>query len=71
MKNKILKGSDMVAGDNIIMPIDMVRVAVIRSMTRKGSIIRKPISKPRRNSEIIKAGIKARRGVASVGAFAL
>ena len=55
----------MVYGDSIIMPIDMVSVAVMRSMTRNGSMIRKPISNPRRNSEIMKAGIRVRSGVAS------
>ncbi len=61
----------MVDGESIIIPIDIVRVAVMRSMTRKGSMIRKPISKPLRNSDIMKAGIKVRSGVASGGALLL
>ncbi|MNT74671.1 hypothetical protein D3C72_2135100 [compost metagenome] len=43
----------------------MVMVATIRSITRNGSMIRKPISKPRRISEIMKAGTTARRSTLS------
>src|SRR5690606_26571683 len=60
-KNNILNGSDTTTGGSIIMPIDMVMVATIRSMTRKGSTIRKPISKPRLISEIMKAGTRMRK----------
>jgi predicted O-linked N-acetylglucosamine transferase (SPINDLY family) len=60
-KNRILNGSEIDVGGSIIMPIAMVMVATIRSMTRKGSTIRKPISKPRRISEIMKAGTRMRR----------
>ena len=45
-KNSILNGSEMTVGGSIIMPIDMVSVATIMSMTRNGRTIRKPISKP-------------------------
>lgn len=61
MKNNILIGNDMTDGGNIIIPIDMVRVETIMSMTRKGRAIRKPISKPLRSSEIIKAGTRILR----------
>ena len=47
-KNSILIGSEITEGGSIIMPIDMVSVATIMSMTRNGSAMRKPISKPRR-----------------------
>ena len=43
------------------MPIDMVRVETTMSITRNGRVIRKPISKPRRISEIMKAGTRIRR----------
>ena len=59
-KNKTLNGSEITVGGNIIMPMDMVSIATIKSITRNGSTIRKPISKPRRSSEIMKAGIKIR-----------
>ena len=47
------------------MPIDMVIVATIRSIIKNGKAIRKPISKPRRNSEIINAGTKVLRSLIS------
>ena len=46
-KNSTLNGREMTVGGSIIMPIDMVSVATIMSITRNGSTIRKPISKPR------------------------
>ena len=61
---------DIVEGDSIIMPIDMVSVAVIRSMTRKGSVIKKPISNPRRNSETMNAGMSVRSPGESASASA-
>ena len=48
----------MTVGGSIIMPIDMVSVATIRSMTRNGSTTRNPISKPRLSSEIMNAGMR-------------
>ena len=56
----------MIEGDSIIMPIDIVTVATIMSMTRNGSTMRKPISKPRRISEIMKAGIRMRRSITAL-----
>ena len=64
-KNNILNGSETTVGGSIIIPIAMVMVATMRSMTRKGSTMRKPISKPRRISEIMKAGTSTRRSTVS------
>ena len=41
--NMILKGSEMISGDSIIMPIYMSTLATTRSMMRNGRKIRKPI----------------------------
>ena len=46
----------MIAGGIIIMPIDMVTVATTMSITRNGRMMRNPISKARRSSEIMNAG---------------
>ena len=55
----------MTEGGIIIMPIAIVKVATTISITRNGSAIMKPISKPRRNSEIMKAGARTRRSAGS------
>src|SRR6185312_17525418 len=59
-----LKGSEIIAGGSIIMPIDIKTDAITRSMTRNGTNSKNPISKARRNSEIMKAGIRTRSGTA-------
>ena len=58
-KNRIFTGREITEGGSIIMPIDIVSVATIMSMTRNGNTIRNPISKPRRSSEIMKAGMRS------------
>src|SRR3546814_19207673 len=60
-----LKGSEIITGGSIIMPIDMRMEATTMSMLRKGRNSRKPISKARRSSLTMKAGMSARIGVAS------
>jgi flagellin len=64
-KKSILMGSAMTVGGSIIMPIDMTTDATTTSITRNGSAIKKPISKPRRSSEIMKAGIRIRKSRSS------
>src|SRR3546814_9249009 len=46
-KSNSLKGIEMTVGDSIIMPSDISAEATIRSMTRKGRKMRKPIWKAR------------------------
>jgi len=58
----ILKGREITAEGSIIMPIDMRIEATTRSMIRKGRKSRKPISKARRSSLIMKAGTSTRIG---------
>jgi hypothetical protein len=58
-----LNGSEIAVGGSIIMPIDMVMVATTRSITRNGRTTRKPISKPRLISEIMKAGTRTRMSI--------
>ena len=65
MKNKILNGREMTVGGSIIIPMDIVSVATIMSMTRNGKVIRKPISKPRLSSEIMKAGMSIRVSISA------
>ena len=60
----ILKGSEIIIGGNIIIPMDMRIDAVTMSIIRNGRKSIKPISKARRSSEIIKDGINTRRGTA-------
>src|SRR3546814_13602727 len=60
-----LKGSEIITGGSIIMPIDMRIEATTMSMMRKGRNSRKPISKARLSSLIMQAGTRARIGVAS------
>ena len=70
-----LKGSDTVVGGSIIMPTDIKIEATTKSMTRKGMNNKKPISKARLSSEIMKAGMRLVKGVASgaagKGSFAI
>ena len=51
-----MNGSETVIGGSIIMPTDIRIEATTRSMMMKGTKSRKPISKARRSSEIMKAG---------------
>src|SRR5262249_5751240 len=62
-KKMSLKGSEMVTGGSIIMPIDMRIEETTRSMMRNGRKRRKPISKARRSSLIMKAGTRTRNGI--------
>jgi hypothetical protein len=55
-----LNGSDTTTGGSIIMPIDISTDATTRSMIRNGKNNRKPISKARLSSEIMKAGTRMR-----------
>src|ERR1700744_4374232 len=60
-----LNCNDTTAGGSIIMPIDINTEATTRSMIRKGRNSRKPISKARFNSEIMKAGTRIRSDMSS------
>jgi|SRR6516225_1612645 hypothetical protein len=53
-----LNRSDTTTGGGIIMPMDISTEATTRSMIQNGRNSRKPISKARLSSEIIKAGTK-------------
>ncbi len=70
-----LNGSETTTGGSIIMPIDISTEATTRSMMRNGRNSRKPISKARLSSEIMKAGTRMRSdsasGVAGGGCFAM
>ena len=48
-----LKGKEIITGGSIIMPIDMSTEATTISMIKKGTNTKKPISKARRNSDIM------------------
>ena len=52
-KKMSLKGSEIITGGNIIIPIDIKTEATTMSIIRNGTKIRNPISNARRNSEII------------------
>ena len=58
-----LNGSDTTTGGSIIMPIDISTEATTRSMMRNGRNSRKPISKARFSSEIMKAGTRMRSDI--------
>jgi hypothetical protein len=66
-----LNGSETTTGGSIIMPIDISTEATTRSMIRKGRNNRKPISKARLSSDIMKAGTRTRidRSSGFCGAF--
>ena len=57
-KNTILNGNDIITGGNIIIPIDINMDATTISIMTNGKKIINPISNARRNSEIIKAGMR-------------
>ena len=69
-----LNGRLTTTGGSIIMPMLISTLATTRSMTRKGTNSRKPISNARFSSEIMKAGVTTRSGVswavAGLGIFA-
>ena len=56
-KKIILNGNEIMTGGNIIIPIAIKIDAVTMSIIKNGRNNINPISKARRNSEIIKAGI--------------
>ena len=64
-KKIILNGIANTVGGNIIIPIDMRIEAITISIIKKGMKIKKPISKARRSSLIMNAGIATLRGVSS------
>ncbi len=53
------------------MPIDMTNVATTKSIIRNGKMTRSPISKPRRNSEIINAGTRTFRDMTPDSSFVM
>jgi len=53
-----LKGNEIITGGNIIIPMDINMEATTRSMMMKGTNSKKPISKARLSSLMIKAGTK-------------
>src|SRR3546814_20789072 len=57
-----LKGIEITVGDSIIMPSDISADATIRSMTRKGRKIRKPIWNAVLSSLVTKAGRRMETG---------
>src|SRR4030088_820366 len=57
--------TDTTTGGSIIMPIDISTEATTRSMIKNGRNSRKPISKARFNSEIMKAGTRIRSDISS------
>ena len=63
-----LNGSEMTTGGSIIMPIDISTDATTMSMITNGRNSRKPISKARRNSEIMKAGTRIFSGMVEASA---
>src|SRR5205823_13771209 len=63
--SRSLNGNEMLAGGSIIMPIDMSTLETTMSITRKGTMIRKPIWKAVLSSLIMKAGIKAYVGTSA------
>ena len=64
-----MNGSEIEVGGSIIMPMAMTMVETMRSMTRNGRTTRKPISKPRRISEIMKAGMMTRMSMRLSSSF--
>jgi hypothetical protein len=64
-KSNILKGSEIIMGGSIIIPIDINVLATIISITRNGMKIMNPIWKADLSSLIAKAGINAVRGVSA------
>ena len=60
-----MNGSDTTTGGSIIMPIDISTEATTRSMIKNGRNSRKPISKARFSSEIMKAGTRIRSDISS------
>lgn len=65
-KNMTLNGKARTVGGSIIIPIDIRTEAMTISIIRKGTKIKKPISKARRSSLIIKAGTATLSGVSSI-----
>src|SRR3990172_5443810 len=63
--NMILKGSEMINGDNIIIPIAINTLATTRSMIRKGMKIMNPIWNAVFNSLVTKEGTKVVKGTSS------
>ena len=59
-KKIILNGSAIIIGGNIIMPIAISTDATTMSMIKNGKKTKKPISKARLNSDIMKAGTRTR-----------
>jgi hypothetical protein len=60
-----LNGSEMVAGDTIIIPIDISTLATTMSMIRNGMKIVKPIWKPVFSSLVTNAGTSSDSGTSS------
>ena len=73
MKSRILKGSEIITGGNIIIPIAIKVLDTTISMTRNGMKIMNPIWKADFSSLIAYAGTNEVIGISStpVGAFAL
>lgn len=64
-KKMSLKGREMITGGNIIIPMAIRLEATIISMMRNGTKMRKPISKARRSSLIMNAGMRVLNDVSS------
>src|SRR5271167_1595300 len=63
--NISLNGSEIVAGETIIIPIDISTLATTMSMIRNGMKMVKPIWKPVFSSLVTKAGTSSGRGTSS------
>ncbi len=65
IKSRILKGSEIITGGSIIMPIDISAAATTRSITRNGIKMTNPMMKAARSSEIINAGMRVTRSTSA------
>jgi hypothetical protein len=67
-EDQLERQRDTTTGGSIIMPIDISTEATTMSMMTNGRNSRKPISKARRSSEIMKAGTRMRSDIAAASA---
>ena len=65
-KSRILKGSEIITGGSIIMPMDMSAAETTRSMMRKGMKMTKPMMNAARSSESMKDGMSVSMGTDAV-----